>query len=76
MPIRLIDKVKARDLKPGSKVEVFSAWYFIRYIKYQGNEMRLALQPESVPLSPLYEDDVITMFIPDSLIVEIEVEEE
>ena len=75
MPIRLIDKVKAKDLKPGNKVEVFSDWYFIRYIKYQGSEMRLALQPESEPLSPLYTNDVITMFIPDSLIVEIEVEE-
>lgn len=75
MPIRLINKVQAKELKPGNKVEVFSDWYFIRYIKYQGNEMRLALQPENEPLSPLYANDLITMFIPETLIVEIEVEE-
>lgn len=75
MPIRLLDKVQAKDLKPSQKVEVFSCWYFIRYITYQGNEIRLALQPESEPLSPLYVNDVITIFIPDSLIVEVEAEE-
>lgn len=64
-------KIKAIDVQPGSKVEVFGEIYFIRYIRYYHKEIQLALQPAHEPLSPFIEHDAITMNIENELMVEV-----
>ena len=70
MPIRFTNQKKARDVRPGEKVQVFDEWYWVRYIDYFGDKkLTLRLQPENEPLSPFYENDKIVITIPDDLVI-------
>lgn len=74
MPIRFTNQKKARDVRPGEKVQVFDEWYWVRYIDYLGGKnLTLRLQPENEPLSPFYENDKIVITMPDDLVIDVEV---
>lgn len=73
MTVRLLNPTTARDIKPGNKIECFNNYYWVRYINYHGSTLTLRLQPENEPLSPLYENDVIVVTVPDDLIIDVEV---
>ncbi|CAH0322778.1 hypothetical protein SRABI106_04438 [Rahnella aquatilis] len=64
-------QVRAHQVKPGDKVEVFSVEYFIRYIRYRGVEIEFSLQPATEPLSPFTCNDVIFMTVQSSLMVDV-----
>lgn len=72
MTIRLMNPTIARDIKPGNKIEVFSEWYWVRYIDYHGTTLTLRLQPENEPLSPFYENDRIVVTVPGDLLIDVE----
>lgn len=73
MTIRLLNPTVARDVKPGDKIEVFSEWYWVRYINNHGATLTLRLQLEDEPLSPLYENDRIVVTVPGDLMIDVEV---
>lgn len=74
MPIRFTNQKRARDVRPGEKVQVFDEWYWVRYIDYLGGKkLNLRLQHENEPLSPFYENDKIVITMPDDLVIDVEV---
>ncbi|MEH2922396.1 hypothetical protein ACFFL1_05950 [Samsonia erythrinae] len=73
MAIRLLTKKRPIDIAPGDVIEVFDEWYRVRYITYHGM-IRLHLQPESEPLSPFTENDVLIISINDDVVTWIDVE--
>lgn len=64
-------QIRAHEVKPGDKVKIFSAEYFIRYIRYRGVEIEFSLQPATEPLSPFTCNDVIFMTVLTSLMVDV-----
>lgn len=67
----MMKQVSAYEVKPGDRVTVFSVEYFIRYIRYRGNEIEFSLQPAIQPLSPFMSNDVISMTVQSSLMVDV-----
>ena len=68
----MMKQIRAHEVKPGDKVEVFSVEYFIRYIRYRSaGEIQFSLQPASEPLSPFTCNEVIFMTVQSSLMVDI-----
>jgi hypothetical protein len=64
-------QIQACYVKPGDRVSVFSVEYFIRYIRYRGVEIEFSLQPATEPLSPFTCNDVISMTVQSSLMVDV-----
>ncbi|PWD66547.1 hypothetical protein [Pectobacterium parmentieri] len=73
MAVRYLNKKRPSEVAPGDVIQVFDEWYRVRYVTYNGG-VRLHLQPESEPLSPFTENDVLIISINDDVITGIDVE--
>lgn len=73
MTVRLLTKKCPSCIAPNDVIQVFDEWYRVRYINRLGG-VRLHLQPESEPLSPLTENDVLIISINDDVVIWIDVE--
>ncbi len=73
MRIRHLERKHPLAIKPNDVIEVFDDWYRVRHVTYNGG-VRLHLQPESEPLSPFTENDVLIISINDDVVTGIDVE--
>ena len=59
------------DVKPGDKIEMFDAWWNVRYINYYAHSKRFQLQREEDELHPLCDKTCLTFEAHDGLHIRI-----
>ncbi|TKY81061.1 hypothetical protein EDI29_17810 [Pectobacterium polonicum] len=73
MSVRMLTRKHPCRISPNDVIQVFGDWYRVRYItRHKGT--CLYLQPESEPLSPFTENDVLIISINDDAVTGIDVE--
>jgi hypothetical protein len=69
-----LTKRTVSELKPNDVIELFDAWFRVRYINYNSGETRIQLQREEDQLSPYSDMTCATVTVSDDLNVWINVE--
>lgn len=63
----IVETVSPVDINPGDKIEMFGAWWNVRYINYYVRSKRFQLQREEDEIHPLCDKTCMTVEINDGL---------